>query len=143
MYAQDEAGRQDLFQEIIFQLWKSFPGYRETYKFTTWMYRVALNTAITQIRKGASKIHRKSEPIEAHTQIAGASVRNDSTAILYQAIQHLSKVEKALILLYLEEKTYREIAGIMEISESNVGVRINRIKKKLKTILNKLDYHYG
>ena len=143
MYAQHEEERRDLFQEIIFQLWKSFPSYLETHKFSTWMYRVALNTAITQVRKSASKIHRKTESIEGQTHLASVSGKVDSTEVLYQAIQHLTKVDKALIMLYLEEKSYREIAGIMDISESNVGVRINRVKKKLKTILNKLDYHYG
>ena len=109
------------------------------------MYRVALNTAISQFRKDVKKPERQSLS-KAEYQIPDLSLlqnENDQSTILNQAIQHLTRIEKALIMLYLEEKSYREISDIMGISQSNVGVKLNRIKIKLEKIVKENNYELG
>ena len=125
-------------QEITLQLWKSFPGYKGKAKFSTWMYRIALNTAITNIRNS-----KKSIIMEAlsDTQIdlpekEDIPVFDEEINNLYKAIAKLNDVEKGIILLYLEKNSYSEIGEIMGISEKNVSVKIVRIKAKLKELLS-------
>ena len=137
MYCEDSEDREDLFQEIVLQLWLSFPRFRGESKLSTWMYRIGLNTAITRLRK--KKRRPLLRPISAADQdIADKDGLNDVgyARELQHAIALLNKFDRALMMLYLEEKSYKEMAEIMEISESNVGVKINRIKQKLKTVLN-------
>lgn len=135
LYCEEEEDRRDLFQEITLQLWRSFPSFRAEAKITTWMYRIALNTAIARLRKSKRQI--SDTPLSEQTlQIAedtSDKEREERLAMLYAAIRTLSKVERAIIMLYLEDKSYDEIAEIIGISKTNVGVKINRIKKKLKT----------
>jgi RNA polymerase sigma factor (sigma-70 family) len=133
-YCSNEAEREDLAQEITYQLLRSYERYDEGYKFTTWMYRVALNVAISFYRK-----NKRNEP---HVPLEALSTEpaNDTTdasleekiAALYRFIGELKELDKALMILYLEEKPYSEIAEILGISESNAGTRIGRIKEKLK-----------
>jgi RNA polymerase sigma-70 factor (ECF subfamily) len=139
LYAHSAADKEDLFQEMLMQLWKAFPSYKEDAKFTTWMYRVCLNTAISNLRK------EKRRPLfstldkdimdELPLEWTGTEA-NDELVHLYKAIEQLNEVEKAIIHLYLEENSYEEIAKIIGISVSNVGVKINRIKSKLETIIH-------
>jgi RNA polymerase sigma factor (sigma-70 family) len=137
IYGKSEADKADLFQEITIQLWKSFPAFEHRSKFSTWLYRVALNTAITQKRK------EKRNPIsvsltEKEMRIPepkGTDTDEEDIIKLRSAIRRLKKVERAIIFLYLEEKSYREIADIIGITPKNVGVKIVRIKAKLLTIL--------
>jgi RNA polymerase sigma factor (sigma-70 family) len=141
MYVHDTDDREDLFQEIVFQLWRSFPGFRGEAKPSTWMYRVALNTAISHFRNQSRKPDQRTLSI-AELQIADKDEKqsvNESINLLNDAIQQLSRIEKAIIILYLEEKSYQEISDIMGISHSNVGVKINRIKTKLEKIIKKID----
>ena len=137
LYCKDREIRQDLFQEVVLQLWKSFPGFRNESSGSTWIYRVALNTAISNFRKEQKKPGKK--PISRiEFEIPDMSDPNDrkeNKNILHMAIEKLSEIEKAIIMLYLDEKTYDEISEIAGISVSNVGVRINRIKIKLSTIV--------
>ena len=137
LYCKDREVRQDLFQEVVLQLWKSFPGFRNESSGSTWIYRVALNTAISNFRKEQKKPGKK--PISRiEFEIPDMSDPNDrkeNKNILHMAIEKLSEIEKAIIMLYLDEKTYDEISEIAGISVSNVGVRINRIKIKLSTIV--------
>ena len=137
LYCKDREVRQDLFQEVVLQLWKSFPGFRNESSGSTWIYRVALNTAISNFRKEQKKPGKK--PISRiEFEIPDMSDPNDKKEnknILHMAIEKLSDIEKAIIMLYLDEKTYDEISEIAGISVSNVGVRINRIKIKLSTIV--------
>ncbi|RNL84916.1 RNA polymerase sigma factor [Sinomicrobium pectinilyticum] len=128
----------DLFQEITIQLWKAYPKFRGEAKFSTWMYRVALNTAITLYRKSKRKV-----PTQSYENILinlKASEYNDDEEqqlkLMYDAIKQLSDVEKALIFLYLEDKNYKEISETLGITEINARVKMNRIKSKLRTILN-------
>lgn len=125
-------------QEITLQLWKSFPSFKEQSKFSTWMYRVAFNTAVTNIRK--SKRHPFQEAISEKQYLIEEKedIPNLDEEInrLYKAIGKLHDIEKGIILLYLEKKSYSEIGEIMGLSEKNIGVRIVRIKAKLKKLLS-------
>ena len=137
LYCRDREVRQDLFQEVVLQLWKSFPGFRNESSGSTWIYRVALNTAISNFRKEQKKPGKK--PISRLEfeipDMSDPDERKENKNILHMAIEKLSDIEKAIIMLYLDEKTYDEISEIAGISVSNVGVRINRIKIKLNTIV--------
>jgi RNA polymerase sigma-70 factor (ECF subfamily) len=127
-----------LFQEITIQLWKAYPKFRGDSKFSTWMYRVGLNTAITLYRKNKRRI--RTEEFDAFQFKISAEAYDDSEEqqikLMYKAVQQLNDIDKALIFLYLEDKGYKEISETMGISEVNARVKMNRIKTKLKTILN-------
>lgn len=142
VYGYEKEYMEDLFQEIVLQLWKSFPGFRKESKASTWMYRVSLNTAVSHFRKEIKKPGRY--PItKAEFQIPDLSQfsdENENLLLLDQAIRQLTKIEKAIIMLYLEEKNYQEISEIMGISHSNVGVKLNRIKTKLEKIIKADNY---
>jgi RNA polymerase sigma factor (sigma-70 family) len=133
LYTNDGDDRDDLFQDIVLQLWRAFPSFRKESLITTWMYRVALNTAISWFRREKRKpgVQRISG---AELQLAELEPTPESE-VLHQAIQHLTQVEKAIIILYLDEKSYQEISEVMGITISNVGVKINRIKIKLEKII--------
>ncbi len=138
LYSNGKEEKQDLFQEILLQLWKSYGTFQHKSKFTTWMYRVALNTALTSFRK-FKKQKLQQDIDEIGFQIPDLNTNQEieeQIKYLYAAISQLSEIERAIIMLYLEEHDYKEISQILGITESNVGVKINRIKKKLKTILS-------
>jgi len=129
--------REDYYQEILIRLWKSYPGFKSQSAFSTWLYRVALNTAIDIIRK-KSILPKHTELSKTEFNIAESnnSPDNDNKDKLYLAINLLLDIEKAIILLYLEDFSYSEIAEITGISENYAGVKINRIKSQLIKILN-------
>ena len=138
MYCDDRQDSEDLFQEIVLQLWKSYSGFKGESKVSTWMYRVALNTAITRLRKAR---RRPDNQRIIHDNVNVADRGSDRLDLQYDvelqsAINTLNKFDRALMMLYLDEKSYSEISEIMSLTESNVGVKINRIKNKLKSILN-------
>lgn len=134
-YCKDSEDRKDLVQEIIIQLWQSFEKYNNSYKYSTWIYRIALNTAISFYRKESRRIG-KSDPIsDAILIIANPLTEVESEeklSLLQKFISELRELDKALMLLYLEAKSYREIAEIIGISETNVATKISRIKTLLK-----------
>lgn len=138
IYTGDEDSHKDLFQEITIQLWKAYPKFRGDAKFTTWMYRVALNTAITLYRK--SKRDVNTQDFESVVYKIKADEYDDTEEkqlkLMYDAIRQLSDIEKALVFLYLEDKDYTEISETLGITEVNARVKMNRIKTKLKTIVN-------
>ena len=138
IYTNDRDSHNDLFQEITIQLWKAFPKFRGDSKFSTWMYRVALNTAITLYRKSKRRIN--TQEIDSIQFKIKADEYDDTQEqqlkVMYEAIKQLSDIEKALVFLYLEDKDYREISQTLGITEVNARVKMNRIKTKLKTILN-------
>ena len=138
MYEQDRDARNDLFQEIVLQLWKSFPGFRGESKITTWMYRIALNTAISGYRK--QKRHIRTEDLQDyHFNISeqhGPDAKDEDIQRLHTAIQHLSDVERAMIMMALDEIPYEEIAETIGITQNNVRVRMNRIREKLRRIMS-------
>ena len=129
VYCYTTDDRKDLFQDIVLQLWRSYPSYKGQASLSTWMYRVALNTAITQQRKKKTQL----VPLE-QVAIQGSMDDDDQQhdhSLLTALINELDKIEKSLILLYLEQKSYEEIADIMGLSKTNVSVKLVRIKKKL------------
>ena len=137
LYCHDEEDKKDLFQEIVLQLWKAFPSFRNESLNTSWMYQVGLNTAISNFRKESKKLDSK-HITDAEFQIPDMNFyadEDEKLSLLKQAIKQLSDIEKAIIMLYLEDKSYDEIAEITGISHSNVGVRLNRIKTKLEKII--------
>jgi RNA polymerase sigma-70 factor (ECF subfamily) len=138
MYCDDRDDSEDLFQEIVLQLWKSYSGFKGDAKVSTWMYRVALNTAITRLRKTKRRPdnQRLGNANFNIAEVADNRLDIQFGAELQHAINMLNRFDRALMMLYLDEKRYSEIAEIMGISESNVGVKINRIKNTLKSILN-------
>lgn len=144
IYYRNKADQEDAFQEILVSLWQAYPTFRGESKFSTWLYRVALNTVISGFRKASNKVHKNQSDIHITDELLGPSKEDLSEEIdcLYQAIEHLSDIEKAIIMLYMEEKTYDDIADIMGMTRTNVGVKINRIKKKLKKIYKRVANGY-
>lgn len=138
IYTNTTDAHNDLFQEITIQLWKAYPKFRGDSKLSTWMYRIGLNTAITLYRKSKRSI--KTEDFNNVLYKIEATSYDDTEEqqlkLMYKAIQQLSDIDKGLVLLYLEDKNYKEIAETMGISEVNARVKMNRIKKRLKKILN-------
>ena len=134
IYCVNATEREDLFQEIVLQLWKSFPSFRGESKMTTWMYRIALNTAISGVRK---KRIATTELALFTNQIADQPQQNNEDELnrLYKSIERLSDIEKSIVLLYLEDKPYDEIAEIIGITANHVAVKMSRIKEKLRTLL--------
>jgi RNA polymerase sigma-70 factor (ECF subfamily) len=141
IYCDDQEDRNDLFQEIVAQLWKSFPSFREESKFSTWMYRVALNTAITTFKK------TKRRPDQNRLTYENLQLKDENYDIeteeeiknLHRAVAQLTGVEKSIVLLFLENKKYEEIAEITGITQNYVRVKMNRIKKKLKKFMETED----
>jgi RNA polymerase sigma-70 factor (ECF subfamily) len=128
--------KEDYYQEILIRLWRSYPNFKNKSAFSTWLYRVAINTAIDIIRKQTIQPNYiELSRNELNISDCSQYIESDQRDKLYQAINHLSEVEKAIIILYLEEYDYREISEIIGISENNIGVKINRIKNQLNKIL--------
>jgi RNA polymerase sigma-70 factor (ECF subfamily) len=140
-YALSSADQNDLFQEITIQLWHSIPTFRQESSVSTWIYRIALNTAIKWVRK--EKKHYQAEPIEnVEFVLKDSGIKIDERlAWLYEEIHRLDEIDRSLILLLLDGFSYKEMAAILGISESNVGVKINRIKKYLITKSKKYTHH--
>ena len=136
-YCDGQEERRDLFQEVVLQLWRSYGKFRGESKPTTWMYRIALNTAISGFRKKTRRPQYTGMPDYVMDIPApeGDPDYHEKRSLLYQAIGQLSEVEKAVVMLYLEEKSYEEIASIMGITVNYVGVKLNRIKNKLKHLM--------
>lgn len=135
MYASDDENISDLYQEVTLNLWKAFPRFRGDSKTTTWVYRIAVNTCVSWLRSSS----RQPQTIPFTLSMADLFAdeqEKENLRELYSLINRLGKLERALILLWLDERTYEEIAEILDISVSNVGVRINRIKAKLKAMSN-------
>ena len=138
LYTHDRDSHNDLFQEITIQLWKAYPKFRGDSKFSTWMYRVALNTAITLYRKSKKRVNTRdfdSVIFKIKAEEYDATEENQ-LKLMYQAIRQLGDIDKALVFLYLEDKDYSEISETLGITEVNARVKMNRVKKKLRTILN-------
>lgn len=139
IYCDQKADKEELFQDIVIHLWKGLPSFKGKSKVSTWIYRVSLNTAISRARK--KKRSRLVFPGKIPDRPLSTSNENqDQTRIqaLYKAINQLKAIEKAIVLLYLEEKSYKEIGEVMGISEKNVSVRLVRLKKKLEKLLKPL-----
>uniref|UniRef100_UPI004049DF8C RNA polymerase sigma factor n=1 Tax=Flavobacterium sp. TaxID=239 RepID=UPI004049DF8C len=138
LYTHDQDSHNDLFQEITIQLWKAYPNFRGDSKFTTWAYRVGLNTAITLYRKKKKTINTIEFDNTYHKvkQEDYNFEEEEQIKLLYSGIKELNDIEKALVFLYLEDKDYSEISETLGITEVNARVKMNRLKGKLKKILN-------
>ena len=141
IYFRNKADREDNFQEIMYQLWKSFPGLQNRNSIGSWIYAVSINTSISRLKKEARIEYREKLPesIDQFDLIDELSF-NENFRMLLHAIYHLNEIDKSIMLLYLEEKSYDEISEILGISKSNVGVRINRAKELLKQNLKHLNH---
>jgi RNA polymerase sigma-70 factor (ECF subfamily) len=137
IYGVDSEDRRDLFQEIVYQLWRSYGSFKGESRLSTWVYRVALNTAITSLRKG--KKLREQRELDDQLITAPGSFespdKSEQVQQLYSAIRRLGEVDRALVMLYLEDLTYKEISEVLGLSEDNVGVKLNRIKTKLRVLI--------
>lgn len=132
LYMDLHADREDLFQEITLQAWKAYANFRGDAKFSTWLYRVALNTAITFFRKEKRQPDIYSTDQVPESAADGPDPIEAQVKAMYKAISGLSKIDKALIMLYLEDYSYMEIGDMIGITPNNVAVKMNRIKSKLK-----------
>lgn len=131
LYRDNLEDQEDLFQEIVYQLWKSYPNFKGESKIGTWIYRIAFNTAIVRFRKKKISITNYDNiPEKFHPTLENTYPENEER--IFKLLQSLNSIEKSIITLHLEDYTYKEIASIIGISESNVGVKLNRIKNKLK-----------
>lgn len=134
-YCNNKTDREDLAQEIIYTLWKGGKTFNPDFKFSTWMYRVALNVAISFYRvskKLKNNISFTETDIEIEDKIFDSTTSEENLNLLQQQIAALKELDKALIILYFEEKSYKEIAEIIGITETNVATKVSRIKEKLK-----------
>ncbi|QQS31503.1 MAG: RNA polymerase sigma factor [Sphingobacteriales bacterium] len=138
VYCQNETDREDLFQEILLQVWKSYATFKGDSKISTWLYRVALNTAISMYRQQSRKGGTGKQPLSPEElQLADKPVDfefEERLKFLYTTIDKLNKIEKAIVMLYLEDYDYRQISEIVGITETNVGVKLHRIKDKLRKL---------
>mgnify|MGYP001555332528 CR=1 FL=1 len=139
VYAYTDADRQDLFQDIVMQLWQAYPRFKGESSVTTWLYRVALNTSISRLRKS------KRNPGIADLALALEQLRDSSTHYedeeklrqMYKAIEQLTEIEKALVMLYMEDRSYQEMEDILGIVQGTLRVKMNRIKEKLRQLTKK------
>lgn len=135
IYSDTHEDREDLFQEICLQLWKSYGNFKSKSKFSTWAYKVALNTALSFIRKRNKRAETKNLRFESSKVVEDTDDEINSKK-LFKAISKLNKIDRAIIMLWLEETSYEEIASIMGMSKSNVSVKLVRIKKALSEMIN-------
>lgn len=140
-YAFSAADQDDLFQEIAIQVWHSIPNFRQESAATTWLYRISLNTAIKWVRK--ERKHPQPETLDNvdHVLQESRMPMDERLAWLYEEIYKLDEIDRSVTLLMLDNFSYKEMADILGISESNVGVKINRIKKQLISKSKKKDHH--
>jgi RNA polymerase sigma factor (sigma-70 family) len=141
MYMDNSDDQQDLFQEIVCQLWKSYDSFRNESQFSTWMYRVAVNTAIVFLRKEKRKVDKYEIASENIKDDEGDShIKESQIDHFYKAVQKLEKIDKAIIFYQLEGFSHKEIGDNLGISEGNARVKLNRAKEKLKEIIKNQGY---
>ena len=140
-YCKDSEDRKDLEQEILIQLWKSFKSYNSQYKISTWVYKIAMNVSISFYRSNVNRKSKTSPISESIFQVANQvdNSFDEERKFLYDFINQLDDFNKEILILYLDEHSYKEIAEIVGITESNVGTKINRLKNKLQEDYAKLN----
>lgn len=143
MYMDNHDDQQDLFQEIVCQLWKSYDSFRNESQFSTWMYRVAVNTAIVFLRKEKRKVDKYEIASENIKDDEGDShIKESQIDHFYKAVQKLEKIDKAIIFYQLEGFSHKEIGDNLGITEGNARVKLNRAKEKLKEIIKNQGYGF-
>lgn len=136
IYFDIKEDQEDVIQEMMYQLWHSFPRFNGNSKFSTWMYSVCINTALTYSRKSRKRIVHTVPNVQDQVDIIEEDYKEESIRHLMHCISKLTKLNKAIILLYLENMTYEEIARVTGLSKSNVSVRLVRIKKEIENNFN-------
>ena len=136
-YTNSQEDFEDYYQEVCLQIWRSKDNFREQCKWSTWIYRISLNVCLTLLKKKKSngQTYFTSDVLPDVIITENRAFEDESLNQLYLAIRHLSEVDRALIILYLEEKSYHEMAEILGTNAINIGVRVNRIKERLKIII--------
>ncbi|MDR2951492.1 MAG: RNA polymerase sigma factor [Dysgonomonas sp.] len=132
-YADKDHPLGDLYQEVVLNLWKGYPSFRGESKYSTWIYRIALNTCVSFYRRSKRNVSY----VDISMDIPDVVDNNEQIQELYRLINRLGKIERALVLLYLDDKPYKEIAEITGLSVTNVATKISRIKDKLKQMSDK------
>ncbi len=142
LYGRNDTDKEDLYQEIVIQLWKAFSSFRGEAKFSTWMYRIALNTAISNLRKQTKKVALSFPEFIPHenADTNEEKIKEEKLTEMYAAISRLTEVEKAIVMLYLEDKSYEEMEDILGISNGTLRVKMNRIKDKLRSLTKAVQY---
>jgi RNA polymerase sigma-70 factor (ECF subfamily) len=135
-YTNSQEDFEDYYQEVCLQIWRSKDNFKEQSEWSTWIYRLSLNVCLTLLKKKKNnKQHHNSDYLPPEAMEDSRAFSDDSLNLLYAAIRKLSEIDRGVILLYLEEKTYQEIADIIGTNPNNIGVRIKRIKERLRKIL--------
>jgi len=137
-YTNSQEDFEDYYQEVCLQIWRSKDNFREQCKWPTWVYRISLNVCLTLLKKKKTngQTYFTSDILPDTVITENRAFKDESLNQLYTAIRQLSEVDRALIILYLEEKSYQEIADILDTNANNIGVRVNRVKERLKKILD-------
>lgn len=136
-YTNSQDDFEDYYQEVCLQIWRSRDNFKENSKWSTWIYKISLNVCLTYLKKKDNQYQQfASDTLPGEVIADSQAFADDAINLLYDAIRHLSETDRALILLYLEEKSYSEIADIIGSNANNIGVRITRIKQRLNKILN-------
>lgn len=139
-YCRNDTDRKDLIQEMMIQVWQSIHRYNHQYKVSTWLYRISLNVAISFYRKSSTRASRYTDTDGQNTDLAGQSEYTEDERnldLLERFISELKEIDKALMILYLEDKSHAEIADILGMTTTNVGTKVARIKEKLKQRFSK------
>lgn len=140
LYSHSEEEMKDYRQDVLLSLWKAFPNFREESKVSTWMYRVGLNTLVSNYRKKNSRIETESYSDSTEFDPCSEAGTDDELMLLQQAIGLLNPLEKAVIILHLEGYVHKEIAELLTLSETNVSTKLNRIKKELGKRIKSLQH---
>lgn len=136
-YTNSQEDFEDYYQEVCLQIWRSKENFREESEWSTWVYRISLNVCLTLLKKKKNNTqHFVSDSLPAEETEDNYAFSDESLNLLYAAIRKLSEIDRAIIMLYLEEKSYQEIADIIGTNPNNIGVRVQRIKMRLKKILD-------
>ncbi len=136
-YTNSQEDFEDYYQEVCLQIWRSKENFRKESEWSTWVYRISLNVCLTLLKKKKNNgQHFVSDSLPADETEDNYAFSDESLNLLYVAIRKLSEIDRAIIMLYLEEKSYKEIADIIGTNPNNIGVRVKRIKIKLKKILD-------
>jgi len=137
-YTNSQEDFEDYYQEVCLQIWRTRNNFKGQCEWSTWVYRIALNVCLTMLKKQKKSgyTYFTSDALPDGVMVENNAFESEALNQLYAAIKHLSEVDRALILLYLEEKPYQEIANIMGTNPNNIGVRVNRIKERLKKIID-------
>lgn len=136
-YTNSQEDFEDYYQEVCLQIWRSKDNFREESQWSTWVYRITLNVCLTLLKKKKNNVqHFVSDSVLEEETESNYAFSDESLNLLYEAIRRLSEIDRAIIMLYLDEKSYKEIADIIGTNQNNIGVRVKRIKDRLKKILD-------